>query len=211
LNTNHLHPWHGIETFTADNKALHAFIEIVPVDTMKYEIHKPSGWLMIDRPQLFSNRTPFLYGFIPQTYCGDGIAQLAASSFGSLVTQGDKDPLDICVLCSKEILRGGILVKARAIGGLCLNDKGEADDKIIAVLEDDEWFINTNDISDLPIQTLRRIEHYFKTYKNLPEQASEVKIDMIYNAHHAKQVIAQAVKDYQTLINTNLTNNAAAY
>jgi inorganic pyrophosphatase len=167
---------------------------------MKYEIHKDSGWLMIDRPQLFSNYTPFLYGFIPKTFCGKGTAALAVQTFKSTVNRGDGDPLDICVLSSKEILRGGILLKARAIGGLCLNDRGEADDKIIAVLNDDELYATVDNIDALPKQTLLRIEHYFKTYKSLPEQQAVIQIDSIYDATHAMKVIETSVRDYESEI-----------
>ena len=48
-----------------------AYIEIVPTDGVKYEIDKHSGYLKVDRPQRFSNFCPTLYGFVPQTYCGD--------------------------------------------------------------------------------------------------------------------------------------------
>ncbi len=200
VNTHSLHPWHGIDTFAGKNNLIHAFIEIVPSDTMKYEIHKETGWLMIDRPQLFSNHTPFMYGFIPKTYCGSGTAALASQTFQTSITKGDGDPLDICVLSSKEILRGGILLKARAIGGLCLNDRGEADDKIIAVLDADELYATVLDISDLPKQTLLRIEHYFKTYKSIPEQPNVVKIDRTYDASHAMKVIETSVMDYEKTI-----------
>lgn len=196
MNSYNLHPWHGIDTYADEGKSVFAFIEIVPADTMKYEIHKPSGWLMIDRPQLFSNHTPFMYGLVPRTYCGEGIARLAKETFGSAVEKGDGDPLDICVLSSKEVLKGGILLKAIPIGGLCLNDKGEADDKIIAVLKDDELYAGIRDISELPTQTLKRIEHYFLTYKNMPEQHSPIRLDAIYGADHARMVIERSVEDY---------------
>jgi inorganic pyrophosphatase len=49
---------------------VNTFIEIVPSDTIKYEVDKKSGYLKVDRPQKFSNIIPALYGFIPRTYCG---------------------------------------------------------------------------------------------------------------------------------------------
>ena len=68
-----------------------AFIEIVPTDTVKYEIDKQTGYLKIDRPQKFSNIVPALYGFLPQTYCAEGIAELARKYSGKDITQGDGD------------------------------------------------------------------------------------------------------------------------
>ena len=55
------HPWHGVPARRAA-ETFNAFIEIVPTDTVKYEIDKPSGHLRIDRPQRFSNICP---RFIP--------------------------------------------------------------------------------------------------------------------------------------------------
>ena len=68
------HPWHGISAGEQCPQIVTAFIEIVPTDTVKYEIDKASGWLKVDRPQKFSNIVPALYGFVPHTYCGDEIA-----------------------------------------------------------------------------------------------------------------------------------------
>jgi inorganic pyrophosphatase len=63
------HPWHGISVGEKSPEIVNAFIEIIPSDTIKYEIDKPSGHIMVDRPQKYSNNMPCLYGFIPQTYC----------------------------------------------------------------------------------------------------------------------------------------------
>ena len=53
-----------------------SYIEIVPTDTVKYEVDKDSGFLKVDRPQRFSNVCPVYYGLIPQTYCGEKVAGL---------------------------------------------------------------------------------------------------------------------------------------
>src|SRR5262249_44952591 len=65
------HPWHGIAIGDDAPRRVTAFIEIVPTDTVKYELDKATGHLKIDRPQKFSNVYPTLYGLIPQTYCGE--------------------------------------------------------------------------------------------------------------------------------------------
>ncbi len=64
------HPWHGISVGDNAPEKVTVFVEIVPSDTIKYEVDKESGYLKIDRPQKYSNIIPSLYGFIPQTYCG---------------------------------------------------------------------------------------------------------------------------------------------
>ena len=91
-----VHPWHGISAGVNAPDAVTAFIEIVPTDTVKYEIDKASGFLKVDRPQKYSNVLPCLYGFIPQTYCGQKIGDYCSSKTGRTGIYGDGDPLDIC-------------------------------------------------------------------------------------------------------------------
>ena len=55
---------------------VNAYIEITPFDLMKYEVDKASGYLRVDRPQRTSSQPPALYGFIPQTYCGERVRRL---------------------------------------------------------------------------------------------------------------------------------------
>lgn len=200
MNKYKLHPWHGLHYGNSAPEKVTAFVEIVPNDSVKYEIDKESGWLKVDRPQLFSNRVPALYGFIPQTYCGEGIAQLASSHTKTLIHKGDGDPLDICILCENQITSGGIIVKAIPIGGFCLIDNGEADDKIIAVLENDAVYGNLKDIQSIPEKIIQRLKHYFLTYKNLPNEKNTIAISEIYGKKEAQHVIQQAIKDYNNEI-----------
>src|SRR5215471_19342049 len=71
------HPWHGLEPGENAPRIVNAYIEITPFDLMKYEVDKASGYLRVDRPQRTSSQPPALYGFIPQTYCGDRVCRLA--------------------------------------------------------------------------------------------------------------------------------------
>ena len=73
-NAHKAHPWHGISLGKSVPEEVRAFIEIVPTDTVKYEVDKESGYLSLDRPQKFSNIVPSLYGFLPRTYCGPKMA-----------------------------------------------------------------------------------------------------------------------------------------
>ena len=188
------HPWHGISPGEKCPEEVTCFIEIVPGDTIKYEIDKESGYLKIDRPQLYSNVTPLLYGFIPQTYCGDAIARLAG------VEKGDGDPLDIVVLTEHVIPHGDIILKAIPIGGLRMIDKGEADDKIVAVLVNDAVYGSLTDLSQVPEKVLNRLKHYFMTYKLSPESGSTpVKIDAQYGRAEAIEVINASLHDYTAL------------
>jgi inorganic pyrophosphatase len=188
------HPWHGISPGDDVPETVTCFIEIVPGDTIKYEIDKASGYLKIDRPQQYSNVAPLLYGFVPQTYCGSAIAQLAGTA------KGDGDPLDIVVLCERTVTHGDIILRAKPVGGLRMIDKGEADDKIIAVLEGDAAYSGIQTITDIPLPLLNRLRHYFLTYKLAPGQsASAVEIAAEYGKEQAYEVIHAALQDYTAL------------
>lgn len=200
---NKAHPWHGIEIGDNAPSEVTVFIEIVPRDTVKYEIDKETGYLKIDRPQQYSNVVPANYGFIPQTYCGKRIAQLAQEKSGKTVTEGDGDPLDILVLSEHHIPRGDIILKAAPIGGFCLLDKGEADDKVIATLVGDKIYENYKDLSELPDGIVNRIQHYFLTYKTLPGEPEIIEIAYIYGREQAHEVILESIKDYQDLKQKN--------
>ena len=191
------HPWHGIAIGEEAPGIVTAFIEIVPTDTVKYEIDKESGYLKIDRPQKFSNVVPSLYGFVPQTYCDIQIAEYAAQRSGKPVQKGDGDPLDICVLSEHTITHGDIILQAIPVGGLRLIDKGEADDKIIAVMKQDELYNSWKDISDIPETILNRLKHYFLTYKNLPGEPATCEITDVYGREEAYEVIRRSREDYK--------------
>ncbi len=190
------HPWHGIPVGDEAPNVVNVFVEIVPSDTIKYEIDKLSGYLKVDRPQQFSNIIPALYGFIPRTYCHDEVLRLAIESGATDVSMGDLDPLDICVLSSHSIHAGGMLMEAIPIGGFKMIDKGEADDKIVAVMKGDHAFGHFRDISELPEAEVKRLMHYFLTYKNLPDEPAKCRIQEVYGAVHAKDVIIASQKDY---------------
>jgi inorganic pyrophosphatase len=200
-NQNMSHPWHGISVGEKSPEIVTAFVEIVPTDNVKYEIDKESGYLKIDRPQKFSNQCPMLYGFVPQTYCGNLIGDYCAKKINQENILGDGDPLDICILTEKVITHGNIIVKAIPMGGLRMIDNSEADDKIIAVLENDAVYGNLKDVSELPARLVERLRHYFLTYKQSPDDP-EIKVDIaaVYSAKEAREVIVESQKDYQLLI-----------
>jgi inorganic pyrophosphatase len=192
------HPWHGVAIGSEAPEVVTAFIEIVPTDTVKYEIDKESGYLKIDRPQKFSNVVPTLYGFIPQTYCDRHVAEYAALKAGKAVDRGDGDPLDICVLSERTITHGDILLQAIPIGGFRLIDKGEADDKIIAIMKGDEVYAGWRDITDCSPAVIDRLKHYFLTYKNIPgASVPTCEITQIYGRDEAYEVINRSREDYR--------------
>jgi inorganic pyrophosphatase len=185
------HPWHGLEVGPNPPKVVHAYIEITPFDLVKYEIDKATGYLRVDRPQRSSSQPPALYGFVPRTFCAQHVAALSSTA-----TVGDGDPLDICVLSERPINRAEVILNARIVGGLDVNDGGEADDKIIAVLQNDNVWGHAQDISDLPEVLVERLRHYFATYKLVPGEDVRLKIERVYDCEHAMRVVEAAMQDY---------------
>lgn len=162
---------------------------------IKYEVDKKTGYLRVDRPQRSSSMPPSLYGFIPRTYCGNEIGKLSNET-----DKGDGDPLDLCVLSERPIDRTEVILSTRVIGGLHMIDRGEADDKIITVLENDKYYENVQDVSDLPDVLIERIRHYFGTYKLIPgKDNKDVYVERVYNVDHAKKVVLASMKDYEAM------------
>jgi inorganic pyrophosphatase len=191
------HPWHGISIGNQAPECVTAFVEIVPTDTVKYEVDKVSGYLRVDRPQQYSNVCPALYGLIPQTYCAEQVASYCAAHVGRARMAGDGDPLDICVLSERPITHGDLLVTAIPIGGLRIIDGDEADDKIIAVLEGDAVYGSVRDVAECPPGLIERLRHYFLTYKDVPG-AGEPVIEIVgtYGRDEAHEVIRRSQQDY---------------
>jgi inorganic pyrophosphatase len=171
---------------------VHAYIEITPFDLVKYEIDKVTGYMRVDRPQRTSSQPPTLYGFIPRTYCGPRVHAMSPKA-----ERGDGDPLDICVISERPITRSEVILDARVIGGLQAIDSGEADDKIIAVLDNDEFWQNAHDISDLPTILIQRLRHYFATYKMSTDYESLMIIEKVFDRETAVAVVKAAMEDYE--------------
>lgn len=186
------HPWHGLETGKAAPEIVNAYVEITPFDTMKYEIDKATGYLRLDRPQRGSAQPPTLYGFIPRTYCAARVAALSPKG----VDRADGDPLDICVISERPITRSEILLSARVVGGIKMIDDGEADDKIVAVLDNDPFWDAVQELASVPKALVDRLVHYFTTYKLSPGAENRVSIVDVYDRKHARLVIEAAVADY---------------
>jgi inorganic pyrophosphatase len=192
------HPWHGVAPGKDAPAVINAYVEIVPTDAVKYELDKLSGHLRVDRPQRFSSLCPTLYGFIPQTFCGDKVGQLCSERVRLEGIKGDGDPMDICVLSEKAFTHGDFFVRAAPIGGLRMIDGQEADDKIIAVLESDVAYGHFKDINDCPKGLIDRLKHYFLTYKQLPNEAPRrVEIAEVYGREEAIEVIKRSFDDYR--------------
>ncbi|MFC2029026.1 inorganic pyrophosphatase [Chloroflexota bacterium] len=193
------HPWHGIELGPEPPRIVNAYVEISPFDLVKYEIDKNSGYLRVDRPQRTSSQPPALYGFIPRTYCGDKFSDLSPQS-----KRGDEDPLDICIISERSITKSEVILSARVVGGIQMIDDEEADDKIIAVLNNDLFWKEVEDVTDLPDILVERIVHYFKTYKLVTDQKPMVVVNEVYGQAHAFEVVNATIEDYKEAFAGNL-------
>ena len=191
FDTHRPHPWHGLNAGPEPPSLVQAYIEITPFDAVKYEIDKETGYLRVDRPQRFSSQPPMLYGFIPRTLCAGGVAALTPEA-----DRADGDPLDICVLSERPIARGEVVLHAKVVGGLAMLDDGEADDKIIAVLESDTVWAEIRDVSEIPPALVDRLRHYFDTYKLAPGRPQRVVLGETYGRERAEAVVSAALADY---------------
>jgi inorganic pyrophosphatase len=187
------HPWHGLDAGPNPPALVHAYIEITPFDLVKYEVDKTTGYMRVDRPQRGSSQPPTLYGFIPRTYAGERVAALSPNA----VRGGDGDPLDICVVSERPINRSEVVLNARVVGGLQIIDQGFADDKLVAVLENDNVWGTAEDVSDLPRITIERLSHYFATYKLIPGETPDIHVEATFGRDHALAVVKAALEDYE--------------
>jgi inorganic pyrophosphatase len=191
------HPWHGVEIGPDAPEIVNTYVEMVPTDTVKYELDKKSGLLKIDRPQKFSSMPPMLYGLVPRTYCGNNIGALCQEKTGRKDIKGDGAPLDICILPARPISPGDIIIPAVVIGGFRMIDNNEADDKIIAYLKNDVIYSAWSDVTDVPEMLITRMKHYFLTYKDIPGRHEHVsEITHVYGREEAYEVIRRAEADY---------------
>lgn len=170
-------PWHNVNPGTELPHTVTAIIEIPKGSKAKYEVDKESGMLKLDRVLFSSVMYPANYGFIPQTYCDD------------------KDPLDILVICSMELVPM-CLVDCKVIGVMHMVDNDEQDDKIIAVAANDMSVNYINDITDLPPHTELEIIRFFKDYKKL--QHGTVVVEQFLGKEEAYRIINESIELYDS-------------
>ena len=156
-----------------------------------------SAAVRVRKPLRFSSFCPALYGFVPRTLCGRRVATYPLPG-SPAVDRGDRDPLDVCVLTDRPISRGEILLEARPVGGLRMVERGEADDKIIAVLVGDPTYGDVTDMAELPAAVIDRLRHYFLTYKVIPGEAdARITVDPVYGTDAARGILVASRRDYE--------------
>ena len=149
----------------------------VPVggEPIKYELHKPSGTLFVDRFLYTPMRYPGNYGFVPHTLSEDG------------------DPIDVLV-CNTRVIVPGAVINCRPIGVLVMEDDAGADEKVIAVpsAHVSQRYENVHDHTDLPSITRDQVQHFFEHYKDL-EPGKWVRIGHWGDNEEAREMITAAI------------------
>ncbi|WDF67851.1 inorganic diphosphatase [Sphingobacterium oryzagri] len=176
------HPWHQIAPGSDLPNSVNAIIEITNGSKGKYELDKDTGLLLLDRVLSSSVVYPANYGFIPQTYCDD------------------KDPLDILVICSVDILPL-TLVEAKVIGVMNMVDGGEQDDKIIAVAKNDPIYNYINDIEQLAPHMMKEIVQFFESYKALEKKS--VLVEGLHGRERAQEILLESIELYKKEFGNN--------
>ena len=150
-----IHLWRDLSPGAHAPEMVTAIIEIPRGSRNKYELDKESGLLRLDRVLYSAVHYPGDYGFIPRTLHEDG------------------DPLDILVAIDEPTFPG-CQMDVRPIGVLRMLDRGEPDDKIVAVGANDPRRGEYFDIADLPQHFLKEVEHFFSIYKDLEGKRVEI-------------------------------------
>lgn len=176
------HPWHEVNPRCEKAEEFNAIIEIPSGSRAKYELHKESGLLMLDRVLYSAMYYPANYGFLPQTY-GE-----------------DNDPLDILVFSKIDVVPLCI-VPARVIGMMEMIDKGENDEKIIAVSSGDPSLSHLHDIGDLPEHLISELRNFFEDYKKLENKT--VKVNEFQGKAAAMRIIEESVVRYREVFGEN--------
>jgi inorganic pyrophosphatase len=174
------HPWHEVSIGDNPPENVNALIEIPKGSKAKYEIDKESGLIKLDRVIYASMYYPLNYGFIPRTM-GE-----------------DRDPLDIVVLTQVSVVPL-CLIPSKVIGVMQMIDRGDADDKIIAVAENDPSVNFINDVNDLPGYLREELVHFFENYKTLENK--KVVINKILAKEDAFKVIRTSIDFYNKNFN----------
>ncbi|MCU0475792.1 MAG: inorganic diphosphatase [Anaerolineae bacterium] len=169
--------WHDLETGPDVPDVIHAVIEVPKGSRNKYEYSKKTGAISLDRVLFSPFHYPAEYGFIPQTFWGDG------------------DPLDILVVMTEPTFPGCI-IEARPIGVLKMLDKGESDYKVLAVPDSDPIYKEVRKLGDLPPHFLREVVHFFETYKQL--EGKKVEILGWGDVEEAKQAVRDGIALYNS-------------
>jgi inorganic pyrophosphatase len=159
---------------------INVIIEVpIGAEPIKYEMDKESGALFVDRFLHTAMHYPCNYGFIPHTLSGDG------------------DPADVLVVGRRPLIPG-VVVAARPIGVLLMEDESGTDEKILAVPATrlHPFYNDVKSYTDLPPILIQQIAHFFEHYKDL-EEGKWVKLLGWKDADEAARLVVEALERAQ--------------
>ena len=168
--------WHDIDEKWITKSNFVPVIEIPNGGRNKYELHKETGLLKLDRVLYTATHYPTNYGFIPRTYAGDD------------------DPLDVLVLCQEKII-SLTLVESYPVGVIKMIDGYQFDEKIIAIAKNDAFLNMYNDITELPNHISAEIMHFFAVYKQLENK--QTMVEKIMGREEAERIIQESIDNYK--------------
>jgi inorganic pyrophosphatase len=172
-----IHMWHDLPSGLRPPEDVNAVIEIPAKSRNKYELDKRTGLLKLDRVLYSAVHYPGDYGFIPRTLAEDG------------------DPADVLVRVN-EATFPGCIIDTRPIGVLRMLDRGDPDDKVLAVPSNDPFYSEYFDIADIPQHYLKEVEHFFHIYKDL--EGKRVQILGWEKSEVAMEMITVSIERYTT-------------
>lgn len=167
--------WHELHTGKNAPDIINVIVEIPKGSMNKYEYDKDNSIIKLDRVLFSPLHYPGDYGLVPRTLGEDG------------------DPLDALVLVTNPTYPG-VLIEARPIGLLRMNDAGMMDDKILCVPISDPRYNGLYSINDIEVHILKEMSHFFQVYKDL--EGKRVEIVGWYDAPYAREVLLNAMKLY---------------
>lgn len=169
---------HDISSGSNVPQEINVIVETTRGSSNKYEVDKDTGLIKLDRANYSGIPFPFNYGFVPQTYWDDG------------------DAIDVVIFTTFPV-PSGILIPARPIGIMEMNDTGEDDAKIIAVPVEDKWWDDVQDLSDLNPHVIKEMKHFFETYKALKGKEAKVIVGEFKPKTEALAAITKGIELYK--------------
>lgn len=153
---------------------IHAYIEVEKGSNLKYEFNKQTGRLELDRMLPQPHSYPYSYGFITDTLAEDG------------------EELDVLIV-SETSIPSNHKITAYIVGALLMEDEKGHDHKILAVCDNDYFYGNLRDITDVSSDALEKIQTFFANYKiNEPDKWSRVQ--GFVNTEYARDIYAKSVR-----------------
>ena len=175
---------HLVNEVAYKKEAYQALIEIPAGTIAKWEVNHTTGHLEWEFKKDKPRNVKFLpypgnYGFIPQTILDKNEG-------------GDGDPLDIIVL-SSAVQRGSVQ-EVKILGAIKLLDKGEQDDKIIAIPTNSP-FNKIDSIGEMMVKfpgVVEIVRYWFEGYKG-----SKIQFMGYMKKKEAELLIEKAHKSWQ--------------